>query len=769
MKTPARIGVVAGAKTARTAALAPDWRALFAAALAKEAHERRFFLWIPVAAMAGVALNLAADREPVLWLPALLTTLFAGLGFACRARPLPLGICVGLAALFAGFLCMGLRTARVETPVLDRVRTAHLQGFVEEVDIRPVGARFIVRVLDAGYLRPDLAPRRVRLTTRKTPKFAAGDYVGLTAFLLPPSHAVIPGGYDFARDAYFQGIGAVGATLGTVSVLPPPLEATWRQRFFAAIDQARNRLALRVNAIIGGDEGAVAAAMVTGKRDFLSSDAKDLIREAGIFHIITISGLQMTLVAGIFFVVARRLLALSPTLAVHYPIKKWAAAVAMLGSFFYDIATGSRVGTERALIMTLIVLGAVILDRRAISMRNLALAVLVIVAVEPEAILGVSFQLSFAAVAALIAVMEARSARRAVSAASAPPARGLSGRHGSGALYLHAIEKPLAVLLATLCATAATASFMAYHFHDLSPYVLIGNPLTLTIIEFFAVPGALLGTALYPLGLDAPVWMYVGAGIRFILWAAHFIAAAPGSTLHVRAFAPYALPCLSLAVMSAILWRSWLFRLSAVPLAALGILGALGGPRFDAIIAPTGDLVAVRGADGRLQAVGKRFNAFAAEQWLAADGDDRDPAAARQADARCDRAGCVAALGEGRLLSLVTDRSAFEEDCARAAIVVTALIAPPYCQADVFDRRRLTVTGAVGLTWNGSLYRVTADRWLLEDRPWSPAPRDAPNAAYGPRSASGARNSPRGNNAQARPAATRGADPADPPLGREER
>ena len=152
--------------------------------------------------------------------------------------------------------------------------------------------------------------------------------------------------------------------------------------------------------------------MVTGKRDFLSNDAKDLIREAGIFHIITISGVQMTLVAGIFFVVARRLLALSPTLALHYPIKKWAAAVAMAGSILYDIATGSRVGTERALFMTLIVLGAVILDRRALTMRNLAFAVLAVVAIEPEAILGVSFQLSFAAVAALVAVMEARIARR---------------------------------------------------------------------------------------------------------------------------------------------------------------------------------------------------------------------------------------------------------------------------------------------------------------------------------------------------------------------
>ncbi len=332
MTAQARAGVLAAALARRAGAFAPDWPALFAGALAREVEERRFFLWIPVAAMGGVALNLAADREPVLWLPALLAALFAALAWVSRARPFARGLLVGAAALAAGFLSMGLRTARVATPMLDHVRIVKLQGFVAELDIRPVGARLVLEVVDAGDMPADLAPRRVRVTTRKAPDVAAGDYVALQARLLPPSPAVLPGGYDFARDAYFEGVGAVGSTLGAISVLPPPREASWGQRLDAAIDQARNRLALRVDAIIGGDEGAIAAAMVTGKRDFLSNDAKDLIREAGIFHIITISGVQMTLVAGIFFFVARRLLALSPTLALSYPIKKWAAGVAMIGS-----------------------------------------------------------------------------------------------------------------------------------------------------------------------------------------------------------------------------------------------------------------------------------------------------------------------------------------------------------------------------------------------------------------------------------------------------
>jgi competence protein ComEC len=240
----------------------------FSRALAREVDERRFFLWLPVAAMGGVTLNLAADQEPVLWLPALLTALFAALAWISRARPLALGVSLALAALFAGFLSMSLRTARVAAPVLDRIRIVTLQGFVEEVDLRTVGARMVIGVVSADGMPREKVPGRVRVTTRKAPDIAAGDYVELKARLLPPSRAVLPGGYDFARDAFFAGIGAVGSTLGPIRRLPPQSDATLRQRFYSTIDQARNRLALRVDAIIGGDEGAIAAAMVTGNATF---------------------------------------------------------------------------------------------------------------------------------------------------------------------------------------------------------------------------------------------------------------------------------------------------------------------------------------------------------------------------------------------------------------------------------------------------------------------------------------------------------------------
>jgi competence protein ComEC len=512
------LGVAAPVFSPRAALAA--LRPRFAAAIDEEWDLRRPFLWLPAAAGAGAIFYLVAPTEPVLWVVGATAVLFGVLAFFSRGRRGLSAVLVGLAALAAGEFSGGWRAARVDAPVLDHVLIGDLAGFVEELDYRPEGARFLLRVKEAENLAPEQTPFRVRLTLRGTPGFAAGDFLTFKARLLPPSRAALPGGYDFARDAYFQRIGAVGNVLGKAEAVPAPEPADWRLRFTAAVDRARNALALRVYDSIGGDNGAIAAAMVTGKRDLLSPEARETIARAGIFHIVTISGVQMTLVAGLFFVGFRGLLALFPVLALNYPIKKWAAALAMLGALAYGLFTGSRVGSERALFMTLILLGAVIAERPALSMRNLAFAALAVIFLEPEALLGASFQLSFAAVAALIAVYEARGAAAARSAI-APAAAGTEAERAAKGLADHMAEASrhgvFGALVATFCATSATASFMAYDFHELNPYVLIGNPLTLAMIELFAVPAALIGSLLAPFGLDGWVWTYLGAGVGLIM------------------------------------------------------------------------------------------------------------------------------------------------------------------------------------------------------------------------------------------------------------
>jgi competence protein ComEC len=330
-----------------------DLRLRLALAFESEVDHRRLFLWLPVALGSGVVLYFAADREPPLTLCAVLLVAFAAIALFARANRKAFCLFVALAACNGGMLSAGLRTAGVTAPVLDRIRIVDVQGYIEEMDFR-----------------------------------RSGTFVQMKARLLPPSRAAQPGGYDFARDAWFARIGAVGNVLGTLDRAEAPEPPDLMLAATMALDRGRNALARRVDQIVGGDAGAIAAAMVTGKRDLLSDDAKSLIREAGIFHVITISGVQMTLVAGIFFVGLRRILAMSQTLALRYPIKKWAAGAAIVAAVAYDIATGSRIGTERALFMTIIMLAAVLLDRHALSMRNLAFAALAVLLVEPEALLG---------------------------------------------------------------------------------------------------------------------------------------------------------------------------------------------------------------------------------------------------------------------------------------------------------------------------------------------------------------------------------------------
>ena len=197
----------------------------------------------------------------------------------------------------------------------------------------------------------------------------------------------------------------------------------------------------------------------------------------------------------------------------------------------------------------------------------------------------------------------------------------------------------------------------------------------------------------------------------------------PGASLHLPAFAPWSLAFFALAVLSAVIWRSWPLKLTALPFALLGLFGALSGPTFDIAVAASGEAAAVREADGRLVVVGRRPSLFDTEQWLRADADARAAKAALRKES-CDPLGCVAVLKDGRAVALVLDPAAFAEDCIRAAVVVTPLLAPTGCAASVvIDRETLRRTGAVALTATAAGFTTASVRAADEDRPWSPAPK----------------------------------------------
>ena len=680
----------------------------FREAVRDEVEARRLLPWFAVAFGTGILLAFAAEGPVSPWPALVLGAILVLLAMRARDR---LGRQVALLAVAAacfGFTAALVRFALVEAPALTRPHVAKLTGFVEAIDERAGGGgRIVLRVVGIERLDPASRPERVRLTVRAIDGVAPGDFVQASARLMPPPEAARPGGYDFARDAYFRGLGAVGSISGRVSKAEGPAPDL-SLRLAAGIDRARNALTSRIAQSIGGQAGAVAAALVTGKRGLIEERTNDVLRAAGIYHVVSISGLHMVLAAGVFFALTRGLLALSPALALGWPIKKIAAASGMIAASAYCVFSGAEVATERSLIMILVMQGAILFDRPAMSMRNLAISALIVLAREPEALLGPSFQMSYGAVAGLISLAEAmRRWRR-------PPEPGDPLRRA--ALWIGAVL--LGIVATTLIATMATAPFGTYHFQNLQPYSLIGNAATLPLVSFAVMPAAVLGVLALPFGLDQPIWATMGWAVGAVLGLSGWVAGFPSATVVTPAFGSGALLLFATALLAATLPGPRLKGLAIVPLAA-GFLAAFAAARPDVYVARDGSGAAVRRADGRLVVLGP-VSAFTIEQWLRADGDGRRATDPTLRDpSRCDSLGCTARLSDGRALAFVSDRRALAEDCGRAAILVSRHSAPKGCAAaTIIDRPYLAGHGATTL-------RITPDGLVTqtvrrpgERRPW---------------------------------------------------
>ncbi|AWB24868.1 hypothetical protein DA075_13515 [Methylobacterium currus] len=443
---------------------------------------------------------------------------------------------------------------------------------------------------------------------------------------------------------------------------------------------------------------------------------------------VSISGLHMVLAAGVVFWLARALLALGAGLALAWPIKKIAAALAMVGVTGYCAFSGWDLAAERSLVMTLVMLGAILVDRPALSLRNLALAALISLAREPEGLLGPSFQMSFGAVAGLIACARLIDGRLWNPEGAGPITRALAW----------CLATVVGTLATTLVAQVATAPFATYHFQTVQPFGLVGNALTLPLVSLVVMPSAVLGILAYPFALDRPVWWAMGLAVRGMIEISAWIQGFDRATLVLPAFGPGALGLMTLALLLLVLPVSGLRWLGLAP----GLLGlALAGApeRRDLYVDREGGGAALRGADGRLVVLG-RPPAFVLEQWLKADGDGRsrdDPGL--KAGARCDKLGCVGHGPRDVSVALVRDKRAFPEDCARATVVVSRLEAPPGCAAaHILDRKFLAAHGATTLRFTAEGVRVETAKRPGETRPWRPAPvvkvpAPAPPAALVPR------------------------------------
>jgi competence protein ComEC len=705
----------AGATTATSglAALRPHGQALWGwlrGCVKAERGPGRLLPWLPVALGAGIALYFTADHEPVAFVAALTAAGLAIGAFALRRHHL-FALAVLLAAAATGFAVAALKTARVAHPVLAKpLFGVALQGFVESREQRERSDRFVLRVTSMEAARSTTTLQRVRLSVRKGTAPAAGSFVALKARLTPPMAPLQPGAYDFARDLYFQGIGATGWVQGAVTVKPAPQDAGFALRYAATLQGIRDAIDARIRVVLEGDDRAIATALLTGRRDAISAPVNDVMFVSGLGHVLSISGYHMAVVAGVVFFAVRALLALLPALTVSFPIKKCAAGAALATAAFYLALSGAEVATQRSFLMTAVVLIAMMVDRQAITFRTLAIAALIVLLLAPEALVHPSFQMSFAATLGLVALVQL-----GLPALFASP-----DQSGAARAALWGAREIALLALASLVAGLATLPYAAYHFHRVTAYGVLANLLAMPVVSALVMPAGLLGLVAMPFGLDTVFWRIMAIGIDWLVLVAEGVAALPGAVGSMAAFGVGPLLLATLGLISLALLRSRL-RYLGVVLIALAVPWALSADRPDIVVGADGRQVAVRGKDGRLRLLQDGQHGFLLKVWLAADGDRRSPADPQlSAGVSCDEHGCVTALADGRLVSLAKWPEAVAEDCYKAAVLVTRHPVPEGCAAHVVDVDTLRRTGAQSLRSAGPSWRAAVVYPAALDRPWAP-------------------------------------------------
>jgi len=710
----------------RVRRLLVDW-------LAAELAPGRLLPWLPVCFGFGIVLYFTAEREPAWW--AALALMLVGIVVAVLShrRPLAFPLALGLAAIAAGFAAATLTTLRVAHPVLAAPTwSAVVTGFVEKREERARSDRIVVKVDHIKARRMAVKPDRVRVAVRKGTAPAVGEFVAFKAHLSPPLPPLRPGGYDFARGMYFQGIGASGFVLGAIRTEKAPRAPGLRLRAAAFVDTLREAINTRIHAVLPGDRGSIASALITGKRNAISETVRESLYVSSLAHVLAISGYHMAVVAGIVFFVVRALLALAPALAARRPIKKWAAAAALAVAAFYLTLSGAGVSTQRAFIMVTIVLIGVMVDRPALTFRTLSMAAFGVLLLAPQAVVHPSFQMSFAAALALIAAYQHGMPGGAYLRAGADSA--LSQRAA-----LWGTREIVALVLASLVAGFATTPYAAYHFHRLAPYGVLANLLAMPVVSVWVMPTGILAVLALPLGFDAPLWRLMGGGIGWMTDVAQWVASLPGAVGHMPAFGTGPLLLVTAGLLLICLLRTPL-RWSGAVIAAIAALWAFDAPRPDVFMSGNGRAAAIRGPDGRLVFLARGRDAFVVREWLAADGDARDAKDdSLRAGVQCDAIGCIGRLADGRLASMVLRVEAFAEDCARAAVVLSAREAQRPCAAALVDRKVWRDYGATALRWDGRRFERSFARPPGTDRTWARSQAEAdettPTARGSPRDA----------------------------------
>lgn len=593
---------------------ARDWRSRLVDAIDREFRFGHDVFFVPVFLGLGAAIWFSQRTPPETAVLIAIAVVALGCAWTARSGARSSRLPALVALVFCGMICAAVETQRLSTIILDQPVVTQIAGIVER---REAGSssewRYIIRVVETADPVVRRSPQHVSLLAKvRHDPAPIGAWIEGRARLSPPSGPALPGMNDFAFQSFFAQIGAVGYFLG------PPQSSTskgsddqsWIRQFETWQYQLRDGISNRIRSLLSGDTGAFAASIITGERRSMSREATEALRLSGLAHITAISGLNMALAAGIFFVGARKVLSLFPFFSQAHPVKKLAAAGALLAITAYVMVSGYQVSAVRAYLMTAVMLTAVLIDRPAISLRNLSLAATIMIAFEPSIVMGPSFQMSFAATAALISGYARWTTR--------PPPIVPKAKTMLTSLVFASVKLISATLTTSVIGAVSTAAFSVWHFHRLSLHGLEANLAAMPLISLVVMPAGFVAMLAMPFGLDEPFFRIMGFGLDLVLAIAKSVAGW-GEGVNFARQPGWFIACAVCGLLLVTLLRTWL-RLGGVLILLITTVAAAALPAndpADLYVSEDGRLVAVwsdRDA-GNLAVNRGKPSAFIYDQW----------------------------------------------------------------------------------------------------------------------------------------------------------
>lgn len=670
-------------------------------------------LWLPVGLGSGIAAWFVLP-DPMAWAAFCCVALAMSLGGAFLpegGRIRRIVIAAGLLAC-AGCLIVWTKAMIAGTPPITRPAFVEITAKVQSVE--PLPAQEMTRLILRPVGRDDLPAKiRVNVVNKDWREgIASGATIKFRARLMPPAPPAVPGAYDFAQRAYFQGIGATGRAVPPIAIL---------ETADSSLPPVRQRLSSHVQAQVAGGAGAIAATLATGDRGAISEADAEAMRRSGLAHLLSISGLHVTAFIGAVIFLIFRMLALSRRAALRWPLMLIAALGGAGAGIAYTLMTGADVPTVRSCVSALLVLGGLALGREALTLRLIAAGAVFVLLLWPESLVGPSFQMSFAAVVSIVALAEH------------PRFRALT--HGRDEPWFFRLARGVLVLLLTgIAVEIVLAPIALFHFHQAGMLGSLANlvaiPLTTFIIMPFEALALLMdgmGSAL-GIGLGAPAWWVVEQALTFLLFVAHKVAAQPYAVALLPAFGAGAFALVILGGLWCLLWRTRWRWLGIVPI-ALGLLWMLSARSPDVLVTGDGRHVAIRTATGGMAVLREKAGDYVRDTLTESAGFNGELLAmASLRQARCSEDLCAVTLtGGGRNWRVLTTRSqnmveapVLAKECANADIVISERWLPRTCVPRwlKIDKPMLRRTGGVAINLNSGSVRTVREPG--DAHPWIP-------------------------------------------------